>query len=734
MPFRCRERNEAARNFGLFRGRIVFLTREKAVFKRDGEPRVKISSMLGSSRSAPPTETVPQSPLGEAPGAGLSGAGKNRRGTRYEVQERLGEGALWIAYRVRPAVQNGKNGAPKGASLALKALRGAANRHPRLPAALDVQTARWHALSHPHLASPLEWGLESGTYYFTAPLLSGGSLQSRLARGPLQGDEAMQVLRSLASALAYLHGQNIVHGDVRPRQVLFDFNGFAVLTDGGQAEALSEAGLALADLQPDAALYLAPERGSGSALAAPADIYSLGATFYAALTGRAPFEGNSPLAVAARHRNETPAPPSSLNPRVPREWDILALRLLAKNPTERPSAAELQELIRVKPDVVAPAPLLVAEPLTPLVEEAALPVAVAPLLTVSPVVPAIDPITVNVPKRQPIDDRVQQTLDDQDEQTQKRTRKRDKKRHGWREFRGMVGAVFCLLLLLGGGVGAAVFAYNTVIAQIPKPVIVPKYLNLSQSQAKQALAKAGLSLKVVRESYDPKKPVGTIMEGDPEAGREVRSRREVLVTVSAGEAPIKMVDFSQLTLDQARTIILQHGMKLGSIAEQYDEKTPRGAILGQFPQPGDPFTRAQPITLIVSRGPQPKEIDARQNEFAAPDPLEDAPAAPNAPFDTGDTFAPLEPATGAPQTGQTPPQGADLETRSALVRVTIPKGGGAQLVRILVSDAKGERTVYQKARRAGTQFQYKVTVTRSPDQQAQVRVFIADQLATEQQF
>jgi len=684
--------------------------------------------MLGSSGNVS-IENPTSAPMGEAVGLSGSGAGKNRRSTRYEVQERLGEGTLWIAYRVRPAQTGGKNGAPKAGSVALKALRGAANKHPRLPDALDAGAEAWSVLSHPHLATPLEWGTESGTIYFTATLLAGGSLSNRLARGALAPEEAMQLLRSLASALALVHSRGLVHGDVRPRQVLFDASGFPVLTDGGHALALAQAGLALADLQPDAALFLAPERTNGAALAPAADIYSLGATFYAALTGRAPFEGGSPLALAARHRHEAPASPSSLRTTLPRELDSLALRLLAKNPDERPTAADLERLLSPKPRT--PAPVLPTEP-----EPAPVSASIAPVIAPdpAPALPDIAPIQANVPKRQSLDAQVQQTLDKQDADAGEQTRKRARRRHKWREFRGMVGAIFLLALLIAGGVGGALYAYKTVLAQIPKQVEVPKYLGLSQDKAKLALSKAGLSMKVVRESYDPKVPVGTVMDGDPGEGREVRAHREVLVTVSAGEAPIKMVDFSQLTLDQARTIILQHGMKLGSIAEQYDEKTPRGAILSQYPQPGDAFSRAQPITLIVSRGPQPKELDAQKDEMAPPDPLAGAAAPPTSSFDTGDTFTPLEPANGGPQPGRTPSHGANLETRTALVRVSIPKGKGAQLVRILVSDSKGEHTVYQRARRAGVQFQQKVSVTRDPNQQATVRVFIGDQLATEQTF
>jgi len=690
--------------------------------------------MLGSSRGVSTENGLPLSPLGEGNGASRSGAEKNRRGTRYEVQERLGEGALWIAYRVRPAQTGGKNSAPKAASIALKALRGAANGHPRLPDALNEEAARWSGLSHPHLAVPHEWGTESGTLYFTTTLLTGGSLSNRLARGPLAPEEAMQLLRALSATLGFLHARDLIHGDVRPRQVLFDASGFPVLTDGGHALALSLAGLALADLQPDAALFLAPERTGGQPLSPASDIYSLGATFYAALTGRAPFEGGSPLAIAARHRHEAPVPPSSLRAPVPREWDALALRLLAKNPDERPTAADLERLLAPKTKNAAP----VAAP-SPTNEQngapAVVPLAAAPVIAPpTPSVPDIAPVQANAPQSQPLDLDVPLAPDPHDEKAQKGARKKAHRRHKWREFGGMIGAILCLALLIGGGVEGALYAYDAVLKQIPKQVEVPKYLGLSQEKAKVALSKAGLGMKVVRESYDPKVPAGTVMDGDPGEGREVRSKRDVLVTVSAGEAPIKMVDFSQLSLDQARTIILQHGMKLGSIAEQYDDKTPRGSVLGQYPQAGDAFSRSQPITLIVSRGTQPKEIDAQNNEFAPPDPIGNAPAPPTSALDANNnSFAPLEPATSNPKPEQTAPK-SGLETRSALVRVSIPKGGRAQLVRIIVSDAKGERTVYQRARRAGVQFEQKVSVTRDPNQQAQVRVFIGNQMVTEQQF
>ena len=688
--------------------------------------------MLGSSRSAPPEDTPSSSPTGSptgVPGGAFGKGAKNRRAPRYEVQERLGEGSLWIVYRVRPADRSASAGS---VSVALKALRGAGNRHARLPIALDSAATQWNALSHPHLATPLEWGMESGTSFFSTPLLSGGSLASRLNRAPLGSDEALRLLRSMANALTYLHDKGMVHGDVRPRQILFDSSGSPILTDGGHAVALAQSGLAIADLQPDTAFYLAPERASGAPISPATDMYSLGVTFYSMIAGRVPFEGSSPLAIAARHRHENPPPPSSFNSLITRDMDALALRLLSKIPDERPSAFELERLLQTAPitrtaSVAAMSPHTSAEENRDGTAPALTPItATAPALTM----PAYN-VTATAPKRRPIDALVQEAMDAQDEQGRQKVIKKAKRRHVWREFRGMIGAIVFLLMLVGGGIGGGIWAYNTVLAQIPQQVVVPKYWNLPQDDAKQLLAKSGLYMKVTRESYDPKVAAGTVMEGDPEPGRKVRARREVFVTVSAGEAPIKMVDFSALTLDQARSIILQHGMRLGSIAEQYDSKTPRGAIIGQFPEAGDSFSRAQPITLVVSRGPQPTELDAQNGEIAQPDPVEEAPASPDAPFDTGDTFAPLEPG------GATKPSASGndkLETSTVQVHVTTPKDGGTQIVRIIVRDASGEHTVYQKAHLAGDDFRQKVTVRHSPDQQALVRVFVGDTLITEEQI
>ncbi len=677
---------------------------------------------------------------------GRAASGRGSGASRYEVLERRGEGTLWIVYRVRERPQ--KSGATDGPSpplMALKALKQVANRHPRLPAALRENAERFAALSHPNLAVPRDVGIEDNTLYFTTDWLPAPALEARLERGLIAPAPAQRWLANLADALNYLHQNELAHGDVRPRQILFGDKGAPILSDGGIAAAFAEAGLALADVQPEVAHYLAPERSQGEGLSAAADVYALGVCFYRMLCGRVPFDGASALAIAARHRNDAVVPPSHWNERIPPELDELALQLLEKDPARRPTAADIVALFD---DDATPATSqarhIASDPALEEAEDKALEDEAledeAELDATYSVMP---------PKRRPLDEVVEETMSQDAETKRAEILQRARRKHRWREFNGALGALLFLFLLMGG-LGAGVYgAYNYWLGEIPAEVVVPKYIGLSSEQAKAALAKKGLKMKVAREAFDPKKPEGTVLAGDPQEDRKVRSQREVLVTVSAGSAPIKMVDFSKLSLEQARAIILQHGLRLGQSYNQYNQRVPAGYICGQFPEPGDALRRSDPITLIVSRGPQPTDIDAQKGVGmdAASDIIDPSQGSNNAsglsalPQD-GTNFTPLEPADNAApapddnasanaSAAPTAVASNELKSKRATIRVKVPSDGGRQVVRIVVRDSNGERTVYQRSRSAGSSISRTVRALRPDSDPALVRVYVGDQLIRE---
>ena len=664
---------------------------------------------------------------------GRAAYGRGSGASRYEVLERRGEGTLWIVYRVRERPdKNGATDGPSSPLLALKALKQVANRHPRLPGALQESAARFAALSHPNLAVPRDVGIEDDTLYFTMDWLPAPSLEARLARGPVAPALAQRWLADIAGALQYLHENDLAHGDVRPRQILFDDKGEPILSDGGIAVAFAGAGLALADVQPEVAHYLAPESSQGGGLSGPADVYALGVCFYRMLCGRVPFDGASALAIAARHRNDQVAPPSQWNASVPAELDELALQLLAKDPAQRPTAAALTALFADDATAAtATARRAVSAPVAEDEESQNEPDA---------------PLDVVAPKRRSLDEVVEETMSQDAETKRAEIIQRARRKHRWREFNGALGALVFLFLLMAALGGGIYGAYNYWLGEIPVEVVVPKYVGLSSDKAKTVLASKGLKMKIAREAYDPKKPEGTVLAGDPQEDRKVRSQREVLVTVSAGSAPIKMVDFSKLSLEQARAIILQHGLRLGQSIEQYHPRVPRGYICGQYPDPGDALRRSEPITLIVSRGPQPTDIDAQkgigmEDSNDVIDPLQgsnNASGLAALPQD-GTDFTPLEPAdNAAPAPASNNAENVapaatsnELKTKRATIRVKVPSGGGRQVVRIVVRDSNGERTIYQRSRSAGSSVSRTVRATRPDSDPALVRVYIGDELIRE---
>jgi serine/threonine protein kinase len=644
--------------------------------------------------------------------------GKGRSSARLEVLDRIGEGSLWIVYRVR------ERGVPGSPIRALKALKNAPNRHPRLPEKLFSCTLAWQNLSHPMVAQPFEVGTEEGTLFQTMELLSGGSLESRLGKNSMPADAALNIIRQIASGLAYLHEKNIFHGDLRPAQILFDSTETPKITDGGVAEGFAQSGLALADVQGEVAYYLAPERTQGAPFSAASDVYSLGITFYRMLTGRVPFDGASTLSISARHRTDLPVPPSQLRPKISAEIEKIVLQMLEKDPADRPSAAQIAGATHSTNAAVT---LLAPHTITALSQVAD--TADSPSnITEDSDIPKLSPN--NTPtKRKPVNDPVVKPGDDKTKAKPQISTAMAKKRHIRREFWGFVGACVWLLVLMGIGGGMAYGAYYYWVSESPKEVVVPKYIGLDQEKAKAVLASKGLYIKVVRESYDPKVPAGTVLQGEPEEGRTVRSKREVSVTVSAGRSPIKMVDFSRLTLNQARQIIVKHGLRLGSVVQQYHPTIPDTFICGQYPDPGSPLRRSEPITLIVSRGAQPTEIDGTRDSSNEPlDPVTTAGG--DSSMGLQEDFTPLEALPDT--TGNT--QGAEkLKVAKAVISVQVPNGE-AQNVRILVRDSLGERTVFQEVKRGGSQVKAEVTATKTNNEVCLVRVYIGEELVREQEF
>src|SRR4051794_1552789 len=214
-------------------------------------------------------------------------------------------------------------------------------------------------LQHPHIVPLLTAGESNGLPYLTMPFVDGESLRVRLARhGELPVNQAIRMLREIASALAYAHDHGIVHRDIKPDNVLLS-RGSAMVTDFGVAKALSASsdaehgGMTSLGVALGTPAYMSPEQASADpSVDHRADIYSFGVLAYELLTGQPPFAGRTPQNLLAAHVSELPEPITKRRASLPSALSALVMRCLEKRPADRPQSAS--EIVHALDDITTP--------------------------------------------------------------------------------------------------------------------------------------------------------------------------------------------------------------------------------------------------------------------------------------------------------------------------------------------------------------------------------------------
>jgi serine/threonine protein kinase len=253
---------------------------------------------------------------------------------RYRLLEPLGRGAMssvWLAHDDeldRP--------------VALKTLGPTADR-----ARFEREARAAASLSHPNIAALYDYGQEDGRPYMVIELLTGGSLEERLAgTAPLPDQETHRIATEIAAGLAHAHGRGLVHRDLKPANILFDSEERAKIADFGIARMGGEGTLTEAGTVLGTASYISPEQAAGLPAGPASDVYSFGVILFRMLTGRLPFVSTNAMELVRRHRDDPPPAVHDFRPDAPARLESIATAALAKDPADRPpdGAALLAEL------------------------------------------------------------------------------------------------------------------------------------------------------------------------------------------------------------------------------------------------------------------------------------------------------------------------------------------------------------------------------------------------------
>lgn len=438
-------------------------------------------------------------------------------------------------------------------------------------------------LNHPNVVGVFDWGEEKGTYFIVMEYVEGRSLAEILrAEGMLHPDRAADITTDVAAALSFAHRNGVVHRDIKPGNILIAPSGQVKVTDFGIARAFggghTDANLTQTGSVMGTATYFSPEQAQGRSVDPRSDLYSLGIVLYEMLASRPPFTADSPVATAYKHVQEPPAPPSTINPRVPASIEAITLRLLAKDPGDRYASAEdlRADLRRFREG-------------QPVLAAGGTPVAAATVA--NPEATTAIPVTTAAAAAPTQDD----DEDDYYEEPSSRT--------GWfvAGLVVLVAALVGLLMIFADALGIGGGSDDPAADRIE----VPDVLEMTEEVAIATLERDGFEVDVDRVA-NVQVDAGIVFGQDPLGGALAEERSTVTITVSDGGEAFPMFDVVGSRVAQARQLLEGRGLVLAEdgITERHDDFALAGEVLEQTPPQGTEVRPGDTYSLVVSLGPE----------------------------------------------------------------------------------------------------------------------------------
>lgn len=531
---------------------------------------------------------------------------------RYEILECVGTGGMAVVYKARCHRLN--------RLVAVKILK------PELANDADFRR-RFHdesqavaMLSHANIVSVYDVSHSDGLDYIVMELIDGMTLKQYMKkRGvPLNWREALHFITQIVRALGHAHSRGIIHRDIKPHNIMVLRDGSVKVADFGIARLASAAQATLTQEALGSVHYISPEQAKGSHVDGRTDLYSAGVVLYEMLTGRLPFEGETPVFVAIQHINSIPLAPRELNPEIPPALEAITMKAMAPNLENRYSSAEemLAELKEFRKNPGMPIPVSAAKKAEPEVEEPTRVISVTGAVSMEKE-PQKRPEERNIEPKPEMRRKAETVQKEEKQPPKENTRPRTKgsseesepNRPRKRSVPPMLFAVLAILLVV---CGVAYFLYTFLIQGLfvqPKEYKVPNLLGYTIEELEKTPAlKNGFIIIKGRTVYSEEYKENQICDQSPAPGEMVKEGNQTItVTISAGKDDMFMVDVYGKDARQALEI-LQNEMGLVVNQEVEFSEISSGYVTRYTPMEGTLLKPGDTVTIWISQGPETKTV------------------------------------------------------------------------------------------------------------------------------
>lgn len=481
-------------------------------------------------------------------------------GNRYELIEKVGNGGMATVYKATDLVLK--------RYVAVKILRDEFTTDEEFIKRFETEAQSAARLVHPNIVSIFDVGVDNGIYYIVMELIQGKTLKEIIIeeRGPLPWKWSVNVAIQIASALEMAHKNNIVHRDIKPHNIIITEDGIAKVTDFGIAKAVSNSTITAFGTTIGSVHYFSPEHARGGYTDAKSDLYSLGVVLYEMVTGKVPFDADTPVSVALKHMQEEPEAPIEINSNLPEALNKIILKSLKKDPMLRyqTSTEFLQDL------------------------RAAL--------------------------KNPSGDFVEEIEYDETARTQKistnQYNRRSKKENKFVQFikqHKTLSVFLGLIILFFIAFGGTMLILNLTN---PKEVELPDLVGLTREEAEQKIKELKLEFEVEAEEYNSEIEENHIISQDPKYVKNysrVKEGTTVKVVISKGTEKTTVPNVKGKEREEAATLIEEAKLKVEFI-EETSKTVKEGFVISQETEPNTEANAGDTIKIHISTGTGIKQV------------------------------------------------------------------------------------------------------------------------------